>query len=64
MARQLRSPQVVATRLSVPEGEKLTNLCVASQCQPGEVLRLLVRLAELTDRPPVPFTVPKKTPLA
>lgn len=56
MARQNLYPKTVGVRLSVVDREKLTRLCASTQRPPGEVLRLLVRLAQPTDVPQVTFT--------
>jgi hypothetical protein len=53
--RPLRFPKTVGTRLSLEDGEKLKYLCKVLERPPGEVLRLLVRLAQPTDIPPVRF---------
>ena len=53
MARQMHSPTVVGVRLSEEDGQKLQRLCASTQRPPREVLRLLVRLAQPTDMPPV-----------
>ena len=55
MARQMNYPKVVGVRLSEEDGQKLQRLCASTQRPPREVLRLLVRLVEPTDIPPVRF---------
>ena len=59
MARPLHYPKTVGARLSKEDSEKLERLCTATQRTPGEVLRLLVRLAQTTDLPPVQFAAPR-----
>jgi hypothetical protein len=55
MARPLKFPKVVGTRLSREDGLKIQHLCLTLERTPGEVLRLLVRLAQPTDVAPVRF---------
>jgi hypothetical protein len=55
MKRPLRFPKTVGVRLSKEDGVKLEHLCVCLERQPGEVLRLLVRLAQPVDVVPVRF---------
>lgn len=48
MSRPIRYPKVVGVRLSREDGLKLQHLCLVADRQPGEVLRILVRLAQPT----------------
>lgn len=58
MPRLLNYPKVVGVRLSEEDGQKLQHLCTAMQRPAGEVLRILVRLAEPTGIAPVRFAAP------
>jgi hypothetical protein len=49
MARQLNYPKTVGVRLSEQDGAKLQALCTVTHRPPGDVLRLLVRLAQPSD---------------
>ena len=55
MTRQNQYPKTVGVRLSVEDREKLRRLCEAAHRTPGEMLRLLVRTARLSDVPAVTF---------
>jgi hypothetical protein len=63
MARTLRYPKVVGLRLGLGEIEKLDHLCQATACPPSEVLRLLIRSAEVADFRPF-HVVPKPAAVA
>ncbi len=53
--RPLQFPKVYGVRLSTEDGRKLQRLSAHLQRPASEVLRVLVRLAEPTDLPPVRF---------
>jgi hypothetical protein len=48
-------PTVVATRLTPEDRQKLEALCSSTQRPPSELVRLLIRLAQPIDVPPVRF---------
>ena len=54
--RTVQFPKVYGVRLSEEDGRKLQRLAAHLQRPSSEVLRLLVRLAEPIDVPPVRFT--------
>ena len=57
MRRPLNYPKVVGVRLSEEDGQKLHRLCTAIHRPAGDVLRLLIRLAEPTYAPPIRFAM-------
>lgn len=56
MTRQNQYPKTVGVRLSVEDREKLRRLCEATHRPPGDMLRVLVRTAQLSDVPAITFT--------
>jgi hypothetical protein len=55
--RRLQYDPTVGVRLNTEDRLKLQQLCLATQLPVSEVLRMLVRLAEPTNIPPVEFRI-------
>lgn len=58
----VRYPFTAGAKLSPEDKQKLDHLCHETQRSPGELLRLMIRMAEPTGAPWMTFTAAKRRP--
>ena len=62
MARSIpKYPKIIGVRVTPADQAKLHFLCERTQCTSGELLRLLIRMAEPTNLPSLVFAATSAT---